>query len=208
MGPDSATTQSGAVGAQGFTDYGYYFSASGFGEDLEDGHGTHTAGSAAGATLVTPAATVTCDDGDFLGCIGTCLTTTEIGVLLADNALSWDTLCPAYSCDDLGMSCLEDDVSATLTENGGVAQGAKISVFDASLDGNAVWASWALNGLWDSAIGTESYLHSNSWGGDEFCTVNSESVTYDGYMYEVSEPCGAALEDPNKQEPVVRRYLA
>lgn len=208
MGPDGQTSQSGAVGAQGVTDYGYYFSASGFGEDLADGHGTHTAGSAAGATLANPATTVTCDDGDFLGCIGTCLTSSEITDLLADFALSWDTLCPAYDCDNLGLSCLDDDVSATLTENGGVAQGAKISVFDASLDGTAVWASWALNGLWESTNGTESYLHSNSWGADESCTVNSESVTYDGYMYEVREACGAVVEERSKPEPAVQRHLA
>lgn len=163
----------------------YWYSASGFGEDLEDGHGTHTAGSAAGVTLNNPADTTTCAT-DHLGCMGDCLSDTEVLTLPVDDVLDWDTLCPEFDCDGWGDPCLGDDVSQTLTDNGGVARGAKVSVFDASVDGTHVWGSLALNGLWNSTAGTGCVLHSNSWGGDGDCYVDSESATYDQYMYEVS----------------------
>lgn len=151
-----------------------------------DGHGTHTAGSAAGAVLNSPAETDTCSSDENLGCIGTCLSALEEASLLPDGTAMWDTLCPQFGCDaTAGDTCLGADVGETLTENGGVAQGAKISVFDASVDGLLVWASLALNGLWESTDGTDSFVHSNSWGSDNDCNVDSQSVAYDEYMYEV-----------------------
>ena len=57
----------------------------GFGFDLEDGHGTHTAGSAAGSALNNPALTVTCAPNETLGCIGKCLSGAEETFLLANN---------------------------------------------------------------------------------------------------------------------------
>ena len=66
-----------------------------------------------------------------------------------------------------------------------MAQGAKISVFDVSADGEAVYARPVLKGLWASTIGTNSVLHSNSWGSDNDCNVDSRTVAYDEYMYEV-----------------------
>ena len=183
VGPTRAVTQSGGVVAQAHTD-SYY--SIGFGQDLEDGHGTHTAGSAAGAALNSPATTVTCATNETLGCIGTCLSWLEEAILLTDDFPTWDTLCPQFDCDNFGDPCLSENVSATLTESGGVAQGAKISVFDASVDGVLVWASLAMNGAWESTNGTDCFLHSNSWGGDNDCTVDSQMVAYDEYMYEVS----------------------
>lgn len=180
MRETSTISLSSSVSAQAGTGY------SGFGVDLEDGHGTHTAGSAAGATLNTPATTVTCDTDETLGCIGTCLSAIDELFVQPDGSIMWDTLCPQFDCDAAaGDTCLGQDVSATLTESGGVAQGAKISVFDASVDGLEVWASLALNGLWESTNGTDSFVHSNSWGSDNDCNVDSQTVTYDEYMYEV-----------------------
>ena len=182
MGPTSATTQSAGDAAQVYTDSDY---SSGFGLDLEHGHGTHTAGTAAGAVLNSPATTVTCANNETLGCIGRCLSVAEETSLLADGYPTWDTLCPQFNCDNFGDPCLEENVSATITESGGVAQGAKISVFDVSVDGYNVSAHLPMNGLWESTIGTDSFLHSNSWGYDNDCNVDSLTVAYDQYMYEV-----------------------
>lgn len=160
----------------------------GFGLDMEAGHGTHTAGSAAGSTLASPAETATCEAGSEVSCVGKCLTTAEATEAALDNLLTWDTLCPQFDCDGTSGACLSDDVSETLTDNGGIARGAKIAVFDVSIDGAAVWASLAENGLWDATEGTGCMLHSNSWGGDFDCNIDSETASFDQYMYEVSRP--------------------
>ena len=178
MGSTSAATQS----TQTYTDTDYYY---GFGFDLYDGHGTHTAGSAAGATLNSPARALTCGTNQTLGCIGRCLSEALAIFLLAYNYTTWDTLCPQFNCDTVGDPCLGDNVNSTLTEGGGVAQGAKISVFDASVHGRHVLASLALNGLWESTNGTGSFLHSNSWGIKNDCNIDSLAVAYDEYIYEV-----------------------
>lgn len=164
-----------------------FYSETGFGLDAEAGHGTHTAGSAAGATLATPANTSSlCDAGDVLGCIGECMTTAEADAASTDSFLTWNTLCPQFDCDSLGDPCLDGEVAQTLTDNGGVARGAKISIFDVSIDGSAVWGSLAENGLWNATSGTGCMLHANSWGGDADCNVDAETVAYDTYMYEAS----------------------
>lgn len=171
----------------------------GFGLDLEAGHGTHTAGSAAGSTLATPAEPVTCEAGSEVGCVGKCLTPAEAAEAASSNLLPWNILCPQFNCDGSVGACLSQDVSETLTDNGGVARGAKISVFDVSIDGTAVWASLAENGLWDATEGTGCMLHSNSWGGDGNCNIDSETAAFDQYMYEVSRYCWFA--HPWLQQP-------
>lgn len=164
-----------------------WYDEPGFGLDMEAGHGTHTAGSAAGSTLASPAETVTCGAGSEVSCTGKCLTTAEAADAAADNLLTWDTLCPQYNCDGgSGEACLSEDVPETLADNGGIARGAKVAVFDVSVDGSAVWASLAANGLWNATEGTGCMLHSNSWGGDFDCNIDSETASYDQYMYEVS----------------------
>ena len=71
-----------------------------------------------------------------------------------------------------------------------MARGAKISVFDISSDGRNLYAQQALNGLWESTKGTNSFLHSNSWGSDNDCNVDFRTVAFDEYMYEVKrETC-------------------
>ena len=174
----------------------------GFGLDMEAGHGTHTAGTAAGSTLAAPAETVTCEAGSEVSCVGKCLTSAEAAEAATDNLLTWDTLCPQYDCDGGGGACLSEDVSETLTANGGIARGAKIAVFDVSIDGNAVWASLAENGLWDATEGTGCMLHSNSWGGDLDCNIDTETTAFDQYMYEVGvSTLWVDLTQPNLERP-------
>ncbi len=156
----------------------------GFGMDMEAGHGTHTAGSVAGEPLSTPAELVECPAGGEVGCIGECTSTDTAD----DNLLTWNRLCPQFDCDGFpeGDGCLSENIAETLTDNGGVARGAKISVFDASIDGTVIWASLVGNGLWNATLGTGCMLHSNSWGADGLCTIDSETVEFDKFMYDVS----------------------
>ncbi|CAM9696523.1 unnamed protein product, partial [Ectocarpus fasciculatus] len=87
-----------------------------FGQDDEAGHGTHTAGSAAGATLNDPAETTTCLAGDeTLGCAGACIDESESTDDLVSSYLQsvlpdLDRLCPMYGCDDSTDPCLSDEV--------------------------------------------------------------------------------------------------
>ena len=196
MGSTSATTHSTVAYTDGEFSYG-------FGFDLEDGHGTHTAGSAAGAALNSPALTATCAANETLGCIGKCLSAAEETFLLADNSSTWDTLCPQFNCEN-GTPCLGEDVSATLTESGGIARAAKISVFDISSDGRNLYAEQALNGLWESTKGTNTFLHSNSWGSDNDCNVDFRTVAFDEYMYEVRREtyvCRGTLRSLAEMQP-------
>lgn len=157
---------------------------------MENGHGTHTAGSAAGATLNDPPETESCSGTDEAGCVGGCLNASYVSALLdAGSTLAdFDTWCPQFDCDGYGSDfeyCLDGDVSTTLVENGGMARGAKLAIFDTSLDGNIIWGSLAGTGVWGATDGTGCLLHSNSWGGDSLCTVDSLSLENDEYMWEV-----------------------
>lgn len=163
----------------------YWYDAESFGEDFAGGHGTHTAGSAAGSTLNTPAAVATCSVGE-LGCLGGCHNSTFFSEAVGNGMLDWEALCPQHDCDDLDGVCLSEDVSETLTDNGGAAQGAKLAIVDASIDGVTMWSTLAQNDLWGTTEGTGCYLHSNSLGADVLCVMDSTSANYDTYMYEVS----------------------
>lgn len=190
--PLTATTRAEAGGETDQADTLFDFSSA-FDEG-QDGHGTHTAGTAhrthtagtaVGDTLECPDTTETCAPEQTLGCIGQCLSMNDDTSLLNDGFRTWDTLCPQFDCDNFEDPCLGEDVCATLTKARGVAPGAKISFFDVSVDGYNVSAYLAMNGLWESTNGTGSFLHSNSWGYDNDCCVDSLTLAYDKYMYEV-----------------------
>lgn len=161
-----------------------WYSASGFGVDFEEGHGSHVAGSAAGS-LKSDAQVTPCGDDEGLDCLGGCLTYEDMVDMLYNAELDFEMLCPTFDCDNMGEPCLTDDVGETLAENGGVAQGAKLSIFDVSANGRSIFAYLALTGLWDSTIGTGCFIHSNSWSSDGYCSVSSESMAHDEYMFEV-----------------------
>lgn len=185
--PDNPATQDSTFEYNGKT-YEWY-SASGFGEDTVNGHGTHTAGSAAGSLVEEPAEVMECDpSSEQLSCIGRCLDSSNITELSDNFQPDLDLFCDAYDCDGglWGSSCLDEDIPTLLAESAGMARGAKVTVFDTSFDGKSIWASEARNGIWESTDGTGTMIHSNSWGGDSSCYVTDECLDYDLYMYEVS----------------------
>ena len=155
--------------------------------DYKAGHGTHTAGSAAGATLNNPAVLVTCEPGKVMGCVGGCIDETAQDDDLAASYLDFadiDRLCPAFGCDETDPACLSDDVSETLTKNGGVAQGAKLAIFDVFYETYGLLDHIG-NGLWEPCVEADCKLHSNSWGSDNGCETTPMDLLYDEFMYEV-----------------------
>lgn len=122
------------------------------------GHGSHTAGSVAGATLNNPATTVVCEAGKVLGCAGGCIDEDAGGItddLVSSSAsldFDIDRLCPAFGCDDETYDyCLSDDTSQVLTDNGGMARGAKLAIFDVGYE-LVILANFAGNGLWEPCV--------------------------------------------------------
>lgn len=175
-----------------------WYSADGFTTEVPGGHGSHTAGTAAGAVVNAQAKTTTCDKdaGEKVGCVGGCLTSAEVDEFTSNIVVDVDTMCSAFECDGEGKnfeSCLDNDTPEILAMYGGVAQGAKLALFDASGDGVTVWATLAGNGLWIAAEGTGAMVHTNSWGGDTFCNVDVTSVVFDLYMYEVRSIGGTTV---------------
>ncbi|CAN0198488.1 unnamed protein product, partial [Ectocarpus sp. 6 AP-2014] len=171
-----------------------WLSADHFEYDYEAGHGTHVAGSVAGATLNTPAELISCNDTETMSCVGACVDDDEANdvddlatpyVEIADL----DRLCPLFSdydCDVLETDkCLSDDVAETLTNNGGMAQGAKLAIFDAFYD-NFGLSPFVGTGLWEPCADADCKIHSNSYGGDFECSLGPNDVLYDGWM--VSNP--------------------
>lgn len=105
------------------------------------------------------------------------------------DPIDLDRLCPAYDCagqtseSDL---CLGDDPSETLTENGGIARGAKLSIFDVLDDDGGLGVILAGNGVWAPALEAGAKVHSNSYGADTQCTVIPRDVLLDDFMYKVN----------------------
>ena len=103
-----------------------------------------------------------------------------------------DRLCPLsseFGCDDVQSDlCLGEDVSETLSKNGGMAQGAKLAVFDAFY-GDFGLMTLVGNDLWEPCAEADCKLHSNSWGGDYECQLGSNDLLYDEFMYKVRRLC-------------------
>lgn len=159
----------------------------GFATEFEGGHGSHTAGTAAGVMLDSPDE-LECGDGEELGCLGGCFDSDVLDAMVEDTTeVDIEVFCPAHDCDGFESDFCLDDGPEMLAANGGVAPGAKISVFDViSDDSLTVWAFLAENGLWEAAEETGCKVHSNSWGTTELnCEVDAFSVAFDTYMYEV-----------------------
>lgn len=180
-----------------FTAYGNqyeWYDAEVFETDTVEGHGSFTAGTAAGATMNTPAQTEYCHYGERLTCFGTCMEEDEIDQKTEDIYWDFDLFCEEFDCDGTGdayESCIEEDTATLLAKNGGVAQGAKLAIFDVAADGDSVWAMLGGNWLWNATLGTGTMVHSNSWGGDNGCFMDSLSERFDEYMFDVS--CGRGI---------------
>lgn len=180
----STTSQGGKV---------YWFSADPFEQDYVAGHGTHTAGSAAGATLKTPAETTTCNDTYVLSCAGGCIdgnsSSSDDDLVSSYHQIyrttDIDRICPMFGCDEaITEVCLGDDVSETLTDHGGMAQGAKLAIFDIYY-GPYVLSDYPGNDLWEACLDAGCKVHSNSFGGDSMCTPSAMELEYDSFMYQV-----------------------
>ncbi|CAM9331359.1 unnamed protein product [Scytosiphon promiscuus] len=164
----------------------------GFYKDTIGGHGTWTAGSAAGSISGRCASTgAACSDGEVPGCAGGCIADSEVDSMLDNGFFDLDLFCPMYDCDgntDLGLSyCLGDDPDETLRENGGVAPGAQIAVFDPVYASNQWFVELGGNLIWYSAMETGAKIHSNSWGAETFCQLTEAELMNDAFMYENSE---------------------
>ncbi|CAM9625709.1 unnamed protein product, partial [Ectocarpus fasciculatus] len=164
----------------------------GFHKDTVEGHGTWTAGSAAGAISAESGLEAEACYGDELpGCAGGCISASDVDAMLDNSLFDLDVFCPMYTCDgntDIPSSeCLSDDPLETLHQNGGVAPGAQISVFDVSYTGDEVFAPFAGNLLWYSAMETGAKIHTNSWGAATLCQLREEEYLYDSFMYENPE---------------------
>ena len=167
-----------------------YSFTGGFYRDTVNGHGTWTAGAAAGA--ISEGAGVAgeeCHGDDLPGCAGGCISASAVDENLDNGIFDLETLCPMHECDGEGFSysyCLGDDPVETLHQHGGVAPGAKISVFDGAYTGlGEVWALFGGNHVWASATGTGARIHSNSWGLRTLCQQTEAESLYDTFMYEV-----------------------
>ncbi len=169
----------------------YYYSwipADGFGDDEKAGHGTHTAGTAAGSTLNNPAETVECAAGETLSCVGACVDAVGSDddlVTYYYQADDIDRQCPMFGCDDETEPCLGDDVATTLSENGGIAQGAKLAIFDVASDEDFL-SDFAGNDLWEPCLEAGCAIHSGSFGSDGTCELGALDIVYDDFMYQVT----------------------
>ncbi|CAN0356769.1 unnamed protein product, partial [Hapterophycus canaliculatus] len=96
-----------------------------------------------------------------------------------------DRLCPRFYCDGLAEEyCLSDDTTENLVDHGGLARGAKLSIFDVLDDySGGLGIYMAGNGMWEPAMEAGSKLHSNSWGSYEYCDYDTLNVLYDDFMY-------------------------
>ncbi|CAN0079431.1 unnamed protein product, partial [Hapterophycus canaliculatus] len=160
----------------------------GFHKDTVGGHGTWTAGIAAGSISASGANTeAACYDDELFGCAGGCITPSDVDSMLGNGFFDLDLFCPTYDCDgNTALSyCLSDEPVQTLHQNGGVAPGAKVSVFDNSYTDDDVYGYLAGNLVWDSAKETGAKIHSNSWEAITFCQITELELMYDTYMYEV-----------------------
>lgn len=154
-----------------------------FEQDDTLGHGSHTAGTAAGATLNSPAEPATCGDGKVVGCVGGCIFGS--GSVSDNGTESIDLLCPRFDCaGGEDTQCLSDDVGEVLTAHGGMAQGAKLAVIDMFF-GHFSYGDLAGNGLWEACLGAGCKIHSNSYGIDSRCELSAMDLMYDEFMYEV-----------------------
>lgn len=119
---------------------------------------------------------------EVVGCAGGCI---ESGANSSEVPYGEDInrLCPAFGC--VGGQCLSDDTAATLSEHGGMAQGAKIAAIDIFY-GDYSYGDLAGNGLWEACEDAGCRIHSNSYGVDLRCQLTALDVLYDEYMYEVS----------------------
>lgn len=163
--------------------------ADGFDKDVRYGHGTQVAGIAAGSVQATsPYLTYSCRADEVPACAGECMTESDAEERIDNKSFDIDTYCPAYDCDGYGAGseyCLGDDPLETLVENSGVAQGARLAIFDVGFKDD-ILPDMAGNLLWHSSFGTGAKIHTNSWGASTYCEPTEADYLYDIFMFQVS----------------------
>lgn len=130
-------------------------SGDGYDEDEEEGHGTHTAGTAAGAIL-SDFKQSDCARYAERGCVGRCIASISASDAANNDLFDIDTFCPAYAFDGNSSSAqdfLSDNSTLNLYDNHGVVPGAKLSIIDVS-HGGQLWGTFAGNGPWSVTSGT------------------------------------------------------
>ncbi|CAM9986990.1 unnamed protein product, partial [Sphacelaria rigidula] len=156
------------------------------------GHGTHTAGTAAGATYQgSPFLTQACGDDEVRACSGQCMTPAEAFLSVVNGVFDIRTYCPVFSCDGGSVyspNCLGESVSDNLIQNNGVAPGAKLAIVDVLYfnSRDTLLPGLVGNFLWWSTLATGAKIHSNSWAGPPTCEYGVLDYLYDQFMYEVS----------------------
>lgn len=139
-----------------------------------------------------------CESGRELSCVGGCINEIDggegddlisspyydyFGLAVADI----DRMCPRYDCDNVNEDyCLSNDEGATLADHGGIARGAKLSIFDVLDNASGIGIDLAANGMWEPAMEAGSKLHSNSWGSMTHCDLTPLDILFDDFMYNVS----------------------
>lgn len=220
----ASPTATPAFGASWATSNGGRFPwlpAHDFGEDVPGGHGTHTAGSAAGVTISSPATTEVCGKGKELSCVGGCVDTKnadgeddllpdweDVYLFAPHEAVDLDRLCPRYDCDGLEEEyCLGDDEGSTLAAHGGIARGAKLAIFDILDEYYGIGVEMAGNGIWEPAMEAGSRLHSNSWGSSQYCEYLPSDVLRDNFMYTVRAKSDSYSEERDHRRCAGARVL-
>lgn len=177
-------------------------STGGFDKDtVSMGHGTLVSGIAAGAiSPKSPYLTQDCSSSndELPGCVGGCISASDVELGLLDGLFDVDLFCPMYDCDDYGAEfsylyeyCLGDDPLETLAEHSGVAPGAQIAIFDAGYFAGDFFLDLFIflagNFLWNSTEGTGTRIHSNSWGAITNCELTEFEYLFETYMLEVNK---------------------
>lgn len=161
----------------------------GFHTDQRLGHGTWVAGIAAGAISAQSGLEAANCSAEEEACTGECLTAAAVESKRQNGRFDLDTFCPKYNCDgndDMAFSsCLDNNTVTNLYENGGVAPGAKISVFDGVYSKGDNLQPLAGNRVWIAANETGAKIHSSSWDFGTLCGHTYLENTYDRFMYEV-----------------------
>lgn len=120
-----------------------------------------------------------------MACVCGYLTWSHAGYFLVNGVFDIDARCLMRDCSGVTSSCLSDDVMKTVEDNGGIARGSNLAIFDGSVRGRYIYAHYAFSGLWESTEETGCVVHSDSWGLGNSCESGFKTMEYDSCMYQL-----------------------